>query len=432
MTLKDNLHFWIKVYPLYLVMRFLNIALVNEGLQKYYLNRILKYAYKHCLYYKHIFEQLNITDCSYKILDQIPLLSKSDIIKNKEYIYSDEIPSNYNNWANTGGSTGEPLSFPRLTYKTPYESAHGLYLYKEMGWKFRETIIAIDGSRVSEENLSKNVFWTEGSNFPYGRFAMSTLYMTDENLPFYIKFLNEINPKVLRGYPSGVRRICEYINTFKVPITFKLKGIYLTSERVTTEDRQYISNTLNCRVWGQYGHTEASIFSISQPGSDCYLSSPLYGFTEILDEKGKHVDIGEIGEVVVTGFANKGCPFIRYKTGDLAEYGGEKNGWIILNALVGRSIDYIINDAGEKIYLTGFIFGGHLRAFNYINDWQIKQTTPGFVTIKIVQSREWTSLYEEELYQLFNSKSITIKIEYVDSIPRSKRGKRIFMLQDLK
>ena len=116
----------------------------------------------------------------------------------------------------------------------------------------------------------------------------------------------------------------------------------------------------------------------------------------------------------------------------MAIYGGNENGWVVLKSLLGRSVDYIVNSQGVKIYLTGFIFGGHLRAFNYINDWQIKQTESGLVTIKIVQGNEWTSRYEEELVNLFKSKDIRIYIEYVSSIPRSKRGKRIFMLQNLK
>lgn len=54
--------------------------------------------------------------------------------------------------------------------------------------------------------------------------------------------------------------------------------------------------------------------------------------------------------VVVTGFQYCACPFIRYKTGDLDEYGGVRNGVVILNKLLGRSNNYIVDNQGKQIF----------------------------------------------------------------------------------
>lgn len=65
---------------------------------------------------------------------------------------------------------------------------------------------------------------------------------------------------------------------------------------------------------------------------------------------------------MVTGFVEYGLPFIRYKTGDLAIYGGETElGETILTKLLGREVDCIYNKGGKKIYLVGFIFGDIFR-----------------------------------------------------------------------
>ena len=246
----------------------------------------------------------------------LPLSNKKIIREKGNTIYSDEINQASTYWVNTGGSTGEPLHFPFLKIGKDLELIHQMMLYKTMGWKNNETIISIDGSTIDDFKRSQNIYYIKSTNFPYGKFSFSTLYMSDETLHYYIKSLNKIRPKIMRGYPSGILKLAFFINRKQCKLNFKIKGIYLTSESFSTKEREYIQNTFKCAVYGQYGHTETSIFAVSF--SDLtYYCSPLYGFTEVINEKGKHAKVGEIGEIVVTGFSNYGMPFIRYQTGDL-------------------------------------------------------------------------------------------------------------------
>ena len=62
------------------------------------------------------------------------------------------------------------------------------------------------------------------------------------------------------------------------------------------------------------------------------MFAALWLHVEVLDENGQHVKEGETGEVVVTSFSNYVMSFIRYRTGDLVEYGGKKNGIVILKS----------------------------------------------------------------------------------------------------
>ena len=215
-------------------------------------------------------------------------MDKGIIRSNLSDITSSTVNPEKVEWANTGGSTGEPLRFPRLVSKIPFEDIHQLYLYKQMGWNYGDIIISIDGSRIAENELAKRHYWKEGKNFPYGRYSLSTMYMSNETLPYYIDFIQVVKPCVLRGYPSGLKMLCTYIKENSIKLNFRPKGIYLTSEYASEEDRTFISNVLCCDVWGQYGHTEVSAFAISKPGDERYLCSPFYGITEILDESDQH------------------------------------------------------------------------------------------------------------------------------------------------
>lgn len=400
--------------------------------QKQTLSFFLNYAKEHSQYYGNLLKKEIITeDECINILKRLPLSNKQIIRRKRKEIYSDEINKTSTYWVNTGGSTGEPLHFPFLKIGKNWEHIHQMMLYKTMGWKTRETIVSIDGSTVDTIKRSQNKYYVQSDNFPYGKFSFSTLYMSDETLHYYIQSLNQIRPKIMRGYPSGILKLAFFINKKRCKLIFKLRGIYLTSESFSAKEREYIQNTFKCNVYGQYGHTETSIFAVSF--SDLtYYCSPFYGFTEVINKKGEHAKVGETGEVVVTGFSNYGTPFIRYQTGDLAEYGGTQNGIIKLNHLQGREADYIINKALQKIYVVGFLFGSHIKAFNEINEWQIEQEEIGKAILRIVKDTNYQDSTSQEIRSLFINQKIDLNIIFTDQIPQSNNGKKKFIIQHIK
>lgn len=184
---------------------------------------------------------------------------------------------------------------------------------------------------------------------------------------------------------------------------------------------------------GQYGHSEASIFAYKKPNSEEYFCSPLYGYTEVLDDFNNPVSIGEEGNIIVTGFLNKALPFIRYATGDRAIYGGTlSDGTVVLKKLLGRTADYLIDSNQKKWNLVGLIFGGHLKAFNVISQWQLEQKEIGRVLITIVPDKEFTESMETEILDFFSNYNFTAEIKYIQSIPKTGRGKQKFLIQHLK
>ena len=400
-------------------------------IQRDALYKTLKYAQSHSLYYRNLVDGKITKENVYDFFYEIPLLDKNIIRKQGNNIYANLV-SDITHRANTGVSTGEPLSFPCIYSSTPWENINQLYLYKAMNMKFNDLIVSIDGTRVPEKFQKKNIFWVKGPNFPYGRYSYSTQYLTEKTVRYYIKSLNSLKPSFLRGYPSGIKMLCRLMEVNLLGLDFTFKGVYLTSENFTQEDKQYISRVLNCPVYGQYGHTESSVFAVQRPDAIEYICSPIYGITEILDECGKQVKENEIGEIVVTGFSHLGTPFIRYKTGDLAVYGGTTEfGEVVLKQLMGRSVDFVINKHNEKIFLVGFIFGGHIEAFNYIQSWQIIQNEIGTIDLLIVKAEGFISDVERQLVDLFGDKQISINIEYVDHIEKTKSGKQKFLIQNI-
>lgn len=409
----------------------INIEAINfEDQVSQLLFNILLYAKENVPYYRELMKDIQLDKGSvFSNLRELPLLTKEIIRSKGAAIYSEDFESVFGYWMNTGGSTGEPMKFP---VSVNFERVHQKCLYNFMGGNSKDVIVAVDGSRVPDELLKADTFWKMSSeNFPYGSVHYSTLYMTDTNLSRYIEHLNEIKPSLMRGYPSGLEKIANYILSNNVRLQFVLKGIYLTSEYFDNSNAELLRKAFNCPIYGQYGHSEVSVFAFTLADSLEYICSPLYGFAEILDENGNHVKKGESGEIVVTGYSNKVMPFIRYRTGDTAIYGGTVNGVVKLKSLQGRTVDFIYNSDNKKVYLIGLVFGGHLKSFERIKRWQIEQDFPGSVRIKIVMDTGFSDIHEKEIVSLFESIRVKPELLFVDDIPLTQRGKRKFLIQNI-
>ncbi|WP_295728124.1 hypothetical protein [uncultured Muribaculum sp.] len=397
---------------------------------------LLRDAQKNVPFYRQLLANQCITykNC-FNILQSLPIISKCDLQNNPSMI-ANYVRDNWKYWLNTGGSTGVPLRFP-IGGRSKFELNRELFcqadLYVKMAGTYKIRIAAVDGSRVDEPRINHNEYWIDkGENFPYGKFHYSTLHLNDKTFYYYLQHLNYTQPDVIRGYPSGIYELAQYIQHYSEQLNFIPKGIYLTSENILKYQIDTIEAVFKCPVWGQYGHSESSVFAIRYPHSDQYICNPLYGVVEIIKEDGTHAKIGEVGEIVVTGFSNKALPFIRYRTGDLAEYGGESRDGVLINQLMGRSVEYIFDNAGKKRFLVGLIFGGHLKVFNDMSAWQLQQDKVGEIIVRVVKGLTYSDESETELINFFESNNIKPKIHYIDNIIKTKRGKQIFLIQNIK
>lgn len=395
--------------------------------------RNLRLAYKKSSYYKNLLTSSNIDLSNFDYTrdwERIPFLTKDLIRENFKGMLTMKV-RDYVGFITTGGSTGTPLGFYRYG---GYDPEHQFFLFKLIGFDRRnDRILWMGGTELSKTEVEKNIFWKEHNVKYYKYYSLSSQYLTKENWRYYIEFFLQYKPTIIRGYPSFVFLFCEYLKDNNIKITHEIKGVELTSEVAYDYQKTLIKKVLGADIFLQYGHAEGSVFGFSLANDDEIYCSPFYGLTEVIDDQGKHVNEGEIGEIVVTGVDNYAMQFIRYRTGDLAKFKGNKNGITILSKVFGRTQDIIYDIEMNKILVTAIIYGMHYKAFNNIKQFQMVQKKPGEIIFNIVKGEGYTQDNEEELRSKFKDiASFRTTFNYLEAIPLTKRGKQIFLIQEVK
>jgi phenylacetate-CoA ligase len=398
------------------------------------LAEILAYAQKHCPYYADLFANRGLSSRDQTGFARLPLLDKPTIRQHRAGLASNESSWMRHYRMNTGGSTGEPFEFIVSRGAGLVDCLHQEFLYRKAGYEPGDVIVALDGSSVPETLRARHVYWVDlgPEDLPYGRLSYSSLYLTPETMPYYVEHIIATRPAFLRGYPSFLSDIADYLLEHGITLPFAVKAVELTSENTYEGQVTRIAAAFKTQVIFQYGHSEVCVFAYADDDTYEYSCSPLYGLTEVLDAEGQPVAPGEAGEIVATGFHNFALPFIRFRTGDVAVFGGNDNGIVKLNRIVGRTQDYIYTKRGNRLALTALIFGQHYRAFNHIVKWQLYQTVPGEVTVRIVKGTRFSTADEDEIRSKFwDIAEVDVHFEFLDAIPLTRSGKFMFMIQKI-
>src|SRR5690606_12444671 len=156
--------------------------------------------------------------------------------------------------------------------------------------------------------------------------------MTDALMPRYLDEIKRRGIRFIRGYPSALVTLACFAAR-KGLINADIRGIMLHSEQVHAHYRELLMRAFpDAQLIAFYGMSEKCAFAVEDINEPCtYDFEPLYGFTELLDEDGRPITTpGQRGRIVSTGLPYHGMPFIRYDTGDEAEFvaaASAQNGW---------------------------------------------------------------------------------------------------------
>jgi phenylacetate-CoA ligase len=247
-----------------------------------------------------------------------------------------------------------------------------------------------------------------------------------------MELLRQYNPDLLAGYASIIYEMaCSLTENDKKNL--KIKIISLNSELSTIAERDFISKAFNCPVYDEYS-TEETWMVASQCKYKNYHIFTDNVYVEFLDDDGKNVKEGEIGEVILTTLRSPAMPFIRYKIGDIGSYSLEKcpcgRNFPLLKSFEGRADDVFILPNGKKVSSLKLLntFTKFIKSDpKLMNEFKFVQEKVDSAVIYLIPGEEFAEeRFKELINQLDNilEKTIYIELKIVDSIDNQGKIKR--------
>jgi len=408
-----------------------------EEYQLEQLKGVLKYSYENVPYYKKTFDERKIKPSDIKKLSDTEILpfTDRDVIRNN---LKDLISKTYKStklfYVTTGGTSGKPLGFYVDKINDSIRFSFEWRQWNWMNYNFNDPCVVLRG-KVIKNGISE---YSKLQNYLY----LSTYKMTDENLGKYLDIIENFKPKAIRAYPSSLEVLARYIkdNNKSINKSKYLNGISTTSENLFPNQRELIESVFDCKIFDKLGNSEQTTIAGQCGKSTGYHVFMEYSHFEIIDDNDHTIfSNNRKGEIVGTGFTNFAMPLIRYKTEDYGTYSDEeckcgRSGLKLLSEIQGRWFqEQIMTKNGNLIPITAL--NTHSSMFDNVKQFQYYQDNKNEIILKIAKKSSYSNkdtviIKHELLEKLVNQ--VDLKIEFIDEIPRTDRGKYKFLIQKLK
>jgi phenylacetate-CoA ligase len=244
----------------------------------------------------------------------IGFIDKDIIMEDPSKFLSKNIDFSQYDRVTTAGTSGKPLALyvPQNRYIPELSTMH--FLWKKAGFDY-ETRATFRNHKFREHEVYMiNPITKE---YYFNNYTLTNDYVKQA---YTIIKQNKIH--ILHGYTSGIYQFCLLCKEQGLDLSF-IKVVFCASEGVQEFQRKLLVDELGLKLYHWFGHTEKLVIGGYCEHTDNFHMENRYGYFELIDDKGQQVTTaGEVGEIVGTTLMNRGMPFIRYRTGDYAEYVG--------------------------------------------------------------------------------------------------------------
>ena len=311
----------------------------------------LSYVASNSGYYQRIFREQNIdikNITSYKDFCTLPITSKEELQRfNHDFIAVDE--DSIIDYVTTSGTLGNPVNFAL--------NEADLERLAENEYRSFKTAGIQRSDKVQITTTLDRRFMAGMAYFLGLRKLGAGIIRTGSGLPqLQWESIARFSPQYLVAVPSFLVKMLEYAIANNIDYrSSSVKAAICIGEPL--RDQEFKLNALGTRIkqlwdielFSTYASTEmATAFTECNYYSGYHVHSDLI-FSEILDEQGKHVQPGEIGELVVTPLGVQTMPLLRFATGDMLTY-------IIEKCSCGRNsmrLSSVIGRKQQKLKLKG-------------------------------------------------------------------------------
>ncbi len=386
--------------------------------------RIASFAISSTAFYRDRYAELGIDPGELddaEAWQSLPVIGRSDVKAHTASFWSTEAHPSVVREAKTSGSTGQPL-------KTGNDArvpviALSWRMYSWWGVQPWDNIARIGRWGMGRrEKLRNTVTW-----WPTRQAFLDAGMLDSASMSTFVGELGRIRPVLVEGYLGAVAELAEHVARSGTPVP-GLVAVGSTAAPLTEPVRQRIQKALGAPVYDQYRSSE-----IQWMAGECREQSGLHVFSdmrriEVVDDAGRAVPPGVVGDIVVTDLANRVFPVIRYRLGDR---GSLRAGtcacglpFPVMDPPDGRLTDMIRLPSGAVLA------GGLMTLFSAepeaVRLFQIHQDTEHVIHLRVVVGDQPDALAAieraaDELRARVHGE-VPVLVEQVDAIP-SVRGK---------
>jgi len=374
------------------------------------LKELLKYVSECSPFYQKIFaeNEIDIHSIQHSAnLNVIPFTTKDDLALNNDAFLC--VPkSKIADFVTTSGTMSDPVAF----YLTDAD-------VERLAINEAESFRCADGNKDDIYQLMTTIDrrFMAGLAYWMGARKMGAgMIRVGPGAPFLQwESIQRFSPTVLIAIPSFIPRLIDYADGNGIDYkSSSVKSIICIGEPIRNEDfslnelGKRITSQWNVKLYSTYASTEmGAAFTECGESNGGHLNPDLL-ILEVVDDEGKVVGEGGLGEVVITTLGVEGMPLLRYKTGDLCHvyYNACRCGRTStrLGPVVGRK-QQMIKFKGTTIFPPALF--DVLDMVKEIDLYQVvvSKNEYGNDEITILLSLQLnTSAFREMLHSLFKSK----------------------------
>lgn len=377
---------------------------------------IVEHAYTNIGFYREFYSQQGFSPeelSSFEDIEKIPIINKELLKSCSLEKRSFKCRGRY--LVNTGGSSGNPLSFYILSSSMGHEWAHMHHIWSKFGYRPHDLKLCFGGRDLKDSAVSYDALrhhYAINIYCPHAEIARDLRII-----------LNSRDILYLHGYPSALYDFACYCEENDPELTEllsrQLKAAFLGSEYPSPVYRNKIEKVFNVSTVSWYGHTERAVLAWEEDAPFVYSPFQTYGFAEAITDSGSQAT-----KLVATSYYNKASPLIRYDTGDEISVVSSTDGVLTsFRIAAGREGDFVVDLSGKKISLTGLVFGRHHRIFDKAKFFQVFQAKDG--DVKVIITTLGNKIPEHELVSYFDLSGINMNFtfEQIDSPILTSGGK---------
>ena len=288
-------------------------------MQEKLLREHLAYCIDNSPYYRRLLSDRTIaySGIDTKGLSELPSTEKSDIEAcNDDFLAV--APSKIVDLALSSGTTGMPIKMMYTEHDLKRLAYNEKQALKRCGISKDDIVLitcTIDRCFIAGLAYFSGVRELGAAAIRSGRSSMES----------HKELIKELRPTAIIGVPSFLKKLGMYLAESKLdPKTTSVSKLVCIGEPL----RDYELNPLEIgtdleEIWQAKAYSTYASSEIVTTFCECTTQrgghiTPDLGIVEIVNNEGKVLPDGEVGEVVVTPLAVEGMPLIRYRTGDIS------------------------------------------------------------------------------------------------------------------